>query len=247
MPEHRPGLVLNQLQPHGWSPPRWVLPAVVGRPVPARSRRAGADRLAWFGAATGQYAYAYLTPNSTDGEFIRQVRSVGRFAPGRLGWRAQVGFEKPLSESWSLRFSLVFNQLNQKITYAEQTNRLDSVATRPLDPTSVVVQPFYQTRPGQTEFRQRFAGLNAAVLRRFGGIFYAVAGGEAGLAWGTTGRQPTIALTAGLGANRPLGGGWSLRVEPTLRLSPNAYHTNDGRFGWRPYTVGLAVGLRKVQ
>ncbi len=244
-PENQPGFALKPLQSRTWAAPRWGLPPVVGQPVPALSRRFGAGRLAWFGTVAGQYAYANLMPNSSDDGFVRHVQSAGRFAPGRLGWRAQVGFEKPLSESWSLRLSLVFNQLNQKFSYTEQTGLLDSVATSRPDPTSVTVQSFYQTRSGQTEFRQQFAGLNAAVLRRFGKTFYALAGGEAGLAWGTTGQQPTGALTAGLGASHPVGGGWSLRVEPTLRFSTTAYQTTDGRFGWRPYTVGLAVGLQK--
>jgi hypothetical protein len=236
---------LNALSTHVpvFAGPRWVFPVVLGPPAVA-NQLVRARRLAWFGSVSGQYAYADLTTRGTDQTVVHEVQPVPRFAAARLGWRAQVGAEWTLSKTWSLRGALTFSQLRQSFGYLERGLSPDSVAAR-VDANGAVLQSFYRTTPERAVFQQQMAGLHLSVLRALGRTVYLHAGGETGLAWGTHPRQWTAALTAGLGFNRPLSSGWTLRVEPTLRYSLQTFQPADQRFAWRPYTVGLAVGLRK--
>ncbi len=245
-PESRLSISLLPLASRPLNAPNLVFPWLVAAPDalprPAREAR---PRLAWFGSVAAQYAYADLTPNATDETYVRRVQSAARFAPDRLGWRMVLGVEKMVAEKTALRMAVTASSLRQSFAYSEQTHKLDSVATRRVDGEGATLQPYFQTKSSRIDFQQTMVGLTASMLRHFGPTVYVHAGGEAGLAWGSTGRQPALALTAGLGVSRPLGTGWSLRVEPTLRYSLSTFQTTDGRFGWRPYTVGLALGLRK--
>lgn len=199
------------------------------------------------------YTYQRIDPVRTDDIWIKNLTTQHALSTRRAGLRIHAGVEWPVTRRISLRAILIYNQLNQKVSFLTPADEPDSVRVEQIDEKTVRVNPYYHDKwvNRQTNWHYVGAGTDFVFhLGKFGGWrHYASLGATVGVyltpdTYIMT--QPRSGFVQGsYGIERPLTPSVWLRLAPTIQYSLTTISDADGMFFTRPYTYGLTIGLRK--
>ncbi|MCY7358679.1 MAG: hypothetical protein LH609_14720 [Rudanella sp.] len=199
------------------------------------------------------FTYQQIDPVQTDEIWIKEVKTQHAFSTQRAGIRFQAGVEWPLSQRLSLRTSLIYNQLNQQVSYSIPTDRPDSVRVERVDEKTIRLIPYFSDKQVTQQTNWHYVGAGADFVFHLGQLgawrHYASAGVtvgtyvEQGVGLAT---QPLSGFMQGsYGVERQLTPSLWLRLAPTVQYGLTTVSNADGLFRVRPYTYGLTIGLRK--
>ena len=227
-------------------PRNFRMPTVTVAPM-APEQSHNSHKPSWIVALMPMYTFRQITPNTTDGVYVRQVNPTGTFSTDRVGWRLQAGLEWPLSKKLSLRTALVYSQLQQTVQYAIRPSKQDSVTVELVDEQTIRLTPVFADQVKTQTNTWHYAGLSADILWRVGSgktwQYYLTAGASGGAYVGPV-KHVSGFYQASFGMERLVSNGLWLRVEPSLQYGWNAVTDHKNLFLIRPYTYGLTIGLR---
>ncbi|MFZ4647603.1 MAG: hypothetical protein ACOYNP_17750 [Gemmataceae bacterium] len=199
------------------------------------------------------YTYHQITPVATDAVWVKNVRSQGALSGQRAGLRLQAGVEWPLSQRLSIRTSLIYNQLNQQVSYNTPSDKPDSIRVERVDDKTVRLTPYYSDTQVTRQAKWHYVGIGSDLVWQIGKLgawrHYASAGASVGTYLTPEASQTTQPLSgfvqAAYGVERPLTPSVWLRIAPTIQYGLSTISDSDGLFHIRPYTYGVTISLRK--
>lgn len=199
------------------------------------------------------FTYQQIVPVATDAIWVKNVRSQTALSAQRAGLRLQAGIEWPLSQRVSLRTSLIYNQLNQQVSYATPTDKPDSIRVERVDDKTVQLTPYYSDKQVTRQTNWHYVGIGSDLVVQIGKLgawrHYASAGASVGTYLTPEASQTTQPLSgfvqAAYGVERPLTPSVWLRIAPTVQYGLSTINDSDGLFHSRPYTYGVTISLRK--
>lgn len=235
---------------------RLALPAVKTSAVAAVSPKqpdVSRQKLLIFASVMPLYAYQRINPIPNDDVWVKSVSTQKTLSAQRAGIRLQAGIELPVNRQFSVRTSLLYNQLSQSVSYTTPSDRPDSVRVERVDANTVRLTPYYKDKQVSQQTQWHYVGVGADFVWRVGSLgswrHYATAGTSVGT---YLSQQPVhIAapisgfLQASYGIERQLTPVLWLRVAPTVQYGLNTVSDAEGLFRIRPYTYGLTIGIRR--
>jgi len=199
------------------------------------------------------YSYQQIAPIITDAVWVKNIRSQQALSSHRVGLRLQAGIEWPLSKRMSVRTSLIYNQLNQQVSYTTPSEKPDSIRVERVDDKTVRLTPYYSDTQVTRQTNWHYMGIGSDLvwqLGKLGAWRHSVsAGASVGTYLAQGASQTTQPLSgfvqAAYGIERPLTPSVWLRIAPTVQYGLSTISDSDGLFHIRPYTYGLTISLRK--
>ncbi|CAA9305799.1 MAG: hypothetical protein AVDCRST_MAG56-6497 [uncultured Cytophagales bacterium] len=264
------GLVAVGPQPLPVSRQPLKLPATGRKKVPiqpkAQKPTLGGYSVGVFAAP--RYSFNRYAPNRQDEWLVSNIRA-GDGLRKRLGWEAGIAVRKTVTRHWSWNAGLSYLNLGETLQFEATAARADSLAAQVLPGQGIAVTPVRRAVSRTYDSRYHYAGLRAGASYHLlttpfqdlyvtggAGVNLLVRGvttvsGEDGVA-GTyhfpSPRNPleqlNYALHAGVGFARRIGPRVSLTCEPTVSYFMGSTFKRREPVGLRPYSLGLAVGLR---
>ncbi|MGV3558484.1 hypothetical protein [Larkinella arboricola] len=195
------------------------------------------------------YTFRQLTPSRQDEIVMEKIRPATALS-ARTGWRVQAGTEWALSRTFGLRVGVVYQQLQQQLTYTARALRSDSSRVEWIDPQTMKVTPLYRSQEHQVKTIWRYAAISAEGRLQLnpgqaGLRHYLAAGGSLGFLISGRSRQNWQPIAqASYGIERQLTEQVRLQVEPGIVYNLRSISDNSRCFSVRPYSYGLVIGLR---
>ncbi|MFD1145011.1 hypothetical protein ACFQ4C_28035 [Larkinella insperata] len=203
----------------------------------------------FFASVMPLYTFRQLTPSRQDEIVMEKIRPATTLS-SRTGWRVQAGTEWAMSRTFGMRVGIVYQQLQQQLTYTARALRSDSSRVEWVDPQTIKLTPLYRSQERQVKTVWRYAAISAEGRLQLspgqmGLRQYLVAGGSLGyLISGRAGQNFQPMLQASYGVERRLTEHLHLQVEPGIVYSLRSIRDNSRGFSVRPYSYGLLIGLR---
>jgi hypothetical protein len=215
-----------------------------------------------------RYSFNRYVPNRQDAWLVSNIQA-GNGLRKRLGWEAGITVRKMVTRHLSWNAGLSYLNLGETLQFEATAAQADSLIAQVLPGQGIAITPVRRTVHQTYDSRYHYVGLRAGISYHFlttplqdlyvtggAGANVLVKGvtilsGEDGVA-GTyhfpSPRNPleqlNYALHAGIGFARRIGPRVSLTCEPTVSYFVGSTFKRREPVGLRPYSLGLAVGLR---
>ncbi|MFC5410062.1 hypothetical protein ACFPMF_12130 [Larkinella bovis] len=195
------------------------------------------------------YTFRQVLPTRQDEVVMEKIR-LAKSLSARTGWRLQAGAEWQLNRVFGLRVSVVYQQLQQQMTYTARALRSDSSKIEWVDNQTIKLTPLYKSQERHVKTTWQHVALSAEGRLqlnpgRAGLRHYFSAGGSLGyLIDGRSRQNWQPLLQASYGIERRLTENLRLQVEPGIVYNLSAINDHSRCFSVRPYSYGLVVGLR---
>ncbi|RAK02624.1 hypothetical protein LX87_00744 [Larkinella arboricola] len=202
----------------------------------------------FFTSVMPLYTFRQLTPSRQDEIVMEKIRPATALS-ARTGWRVQAGAEWALSRTFGLRVGVVYQQLQQQLTYTARALRSDSSKVEWIDPQTMKVTPLYRSQEHQVKTTWQYAAISAEGRLQLnpgkaGLRHYLAAGGSLGFLISGRSRQNWQPIAqASYGIERQLTQQVRLQVEPGIVYNLRSISDNSRCFSVRPYSYGLVIGL----
>jgi hypothetical protein len=227
---------------------------------------------AWtVGAFAGpRYSFRRFAPEGSDDVYITRLNNRNASNTQRMGYEAGLSVERSVSHRLALRTSLAYTRLNENLSYAYTTGRVDTLLRSLTGDGEILVNPVLQTGERQLISSYAYAGWRAGATwyfaqrgrRRYhlsldGGVNLLVKGRTKTLLngqWQETAyfpsrdnllEQTNYNLQAGIGCRFRAGRGYEFTVMPALNYFLGSTFRSREPFGLRPYSLGVHLQLSR--
>ncbi|WP_242929197.1 PorT family protein [Pontibacter vulgaris] len=226
----------------------------------------------WYVGVTfaPRYTFRSFTPAATDDIYITNLNNYEKLDPKRMGYEFGLSAGKQLSKQLYLESSLNVMQLQENVSYAFTTGKVDTLLKSRGDDGSIRVIPVYVKGERQLESTFTYGGIRVGVNYYFlqstrSRLNLTFAGGANLLLKGRTKEyingelketidfpsekdlfeQTNYNLLLGAGYNTSLGGNYELMLMPSLNYFLGSTFSKREPFGLKPYTLGLNIQVKR--
>jgi hypothetical protein len=236
-----------------------------------RFREPGKPRVWTVGAfAAPRYSFRRFAPEGSDDVYITRLNNRNASNTQRMGYEIGLSVGRSVTHRLAVRTSLAYTRLNENLSYAYTTGRVDTVLRSLTGDGEILVNPVLQTGERQLISSYAYAGWRAGATwylaqrgrRRYHLSFDAGANllvkgrtktllnGE----WQKTAyfpsrdnllEQTNYNLQAGIGCSFLAGRGYEFTVMPALNYFLGSTFRGREPFGLRPYSLGVHLQLSR--
>ena len=220
--------------------------------------------------AAPRYSFRRFAPVGSDDVYITRLNRRNASNTQRMGYEAGLSVGRLVTPRLALRTSLAYTRLNENLSYAYTTGRVDTVLRSLTSDNEILVNPVLQTGERQLISSYAYAGWRAGATwyfaqrarRRYhlsldGGVNLLVKGRTKTLLngpWQETVyfpsrdnllEQTNYNLQVGIGCSFRAGRGYEFTVMPALNYFLGSTFRSREPFGLRPYSLGIHLQLSR--